>query len=127
MSQFLDEFCLRSVSEHSVDTEWTKGNEGAERRLREFPGLRKGSTGAKTHWREAEVPGTADARHLSQGSGSGHENSKPSRHYSHREGQMGEGQTDWQTVSLRRMGTALESVGLRKGWWVIMGRKGTQV
>ena len=64
VSQFLDEFCLRSVSEHSVDTEWTKGKEGAEGRLKEFPELRKGSAGVKTSWREAKVPGTADARCL---------------------------------------------------------------
>lgn len=49
----LEEFCLGAVSEHWVDTEQTKGNEGAGGWLREFLGLRKGSAWVKMSWREA--------------------------------------------------------------------------
>lgn len=56
------------------------------------------------------------ARCLSQGQGSDHEDSQPSRYDCHREGQM---KTDRQTVSLRREGAAGQAWKRTGGWlWI---------
>lgn len=61
------------------------------------------------------------ARCLSQGQGSDHEDSKPSRYDCHREGQIGDEQTDRQTVS-EEGGSC--GAGLKKDRWVIVDTMG---